>query len=451
MRPLELEQVDMNWLKAADLNALKAAMRSGQDVLAAVNALLVTPEGRKIANEMMNDPDYVPVSQRQPDPEEAAQIAADEAEAAAQAAAAAASTQQANELAAAAAVQPTADPAIAAAKNAAEDAAAAAIGATIYRDASGDVVKIVVDYQVRNDEGRPVGRPTHFEARTFVEILGKVIAAHVNAVTYGERVKHNRLKQSTASLESTERSQAAELALAESRRLAAEAMEAKDPAKMQEAINKAATAEREAIAADNAAKAHGKVVAETWINDHAEDFLPIQANVNLMGDYMKTNNLPMSYDNLEKAFNGVKDRLSPVPAQPAQETVAVSTNSAPAATPATTTDPASIALAQMEARVKELEAKSAAAPPAPATAQEATPVVANQPIATRRPGVNGGLQPGQLSAQRPSESSKVQQTPAETRSQLLRAIAKMGSAEFRKKLRDVNYTKQLDAAGIPYR
>lgn len=457
---LTVDQINLTWLESANVNSLKDAMRAGGDVLAAVNDLLKTPEGKKIAYEMLNDPDYVPKALRQPTPEEAELIAEDEARASAQAAEAEAQrlANTATELAAAAS-QPVVDAEALATRNANEDTEARKIGATLVRNTNGEIEKIVVDYQVRNDEGRPVGRATHFEAHTWVDILGKVINAHANAVTYGERIKTNRFKQSQAAFESTERSTAATAARAESERLAAEAVNEKDPVKMQEAVKKAATAEREAQSADQAAKAHGKIIAETWMSDHTNDFLVCQASINLIGGYLKENKLDMSYENLDKAFQAVKHQLPPVPTEGQQESAtavptsaATSTNPPPAAATESASAKASITQADLDEAVKKaLQSHLNAAPPAvSATAQETTPATANQPSVARRPGVNGSLQPGSLSAARPSASS-TQQTPAETRSTLLRAIAKMGQAEFRRKLKDAKYVAQLEAAGVPYK
>lgn len=451
---LTADQINIAWLESADVDSLKAAMRVGGEVLSAVNALLQTPEGKKIAFEMMNDPDYVPRSRRQPDPEEAAQIAEDEARATA--AAEVEAQASAAQLVEATVAQQAVDHEAIAAKNGVEDAEARKIGATIVRGASGEIEKIVVDYQVRNDEGRPVGRATHFEGRTWIEVAGKLIAAHANAVTYGERVKSNRFKQSAAALESTERSATAKNIQAESERLATEAVNEKDPVKMQEAVRKAASAEREAHIADEAYKAHGKIIAETWMADHTNDFFVCQASISIIGDYMKANNLPMSYDNLEKTFQAVKHQLPPVPTEGQQDSatvvptsVAAPINPTPATAAATVVPPPSIPATAAVTPVTETQSQSTVAPPAATTAQASTPATANQPTVARRPAVNGGLQPGSMSAARPSASS-TQQAPQETRSQLLREIGRMEPAMFRKKLRtEKNYREKLIAAGIP--
>ena len=445
MRTLTVEQINLDWLKAADLEQLKNAMRSGGAVLGAVNALLQTPEGKKIAYEMMNDPDYVPFAQRTPDPDEAAQIAADQAEADRQAQAAEAQ-RQADELAANAA-----------------DAAANTETPTPTPQVE-EKKKYVIDYQVTDeDSGRAIGRATHFESfgtevealRVFVE---KLKAAHINAVRYAERIKTNRFKQSAASLEATERSVAANAAQAESDRLAAEAAKEQDPAKMQEAVKKATAAQRDADIARKASIEHGRIIGQTWMEDHKHDFLPCDASTSIMAKYLKDNNLVLSYDNLEKTFAAVKHQLPPVTSDGQQgaatdvTTPAVtvdnsqSTAAAAAAAPAASITPPAAAAATPETQSQSTVAASASA----TTAQASTPAAPNQAPAARRPAVNGGLQPGQLSAQRPGASTTTQQEPAQARAQLLREIGKMDPAIYRKRLAtDKNFREKLIAAGIP--
>jgi hypothetical protein len=162
----------------------------------------------------------------------------------------------------------------------------------------------------------------------------------------------------------------------------------------------------------------------------------------------------MTYDNLEKAFEAVKTQLPKVERQPATD---ATTSVVPAANPpaATSATPAVAPVAIPPAAVVATEEKPIVQPKAEETptptaeAPTTTPAAApNAQPAARKPGVNGGLQPGSMSAQRPVVQLA---TPAETRSKLMRDIGKMSSVEFRKKLRDTNYVKQLDAAGIKYR
>jgi hypothetical protein len=107
--------------------------------------------------------------------------------------------------------------------------------------------------------------------------------------------------------------------------------------------------------------------------------------------------------------------------------------------------PAAAAPVVAPAAVTPLVATPAASRP-PASAPISTPVAAvPNPPAARRPGVNGSLPPGSLSAERPS----VVQQPSTTRADLLKEVNKLSREEFRRKLRDANFVKRLEAAGIP--
>lgn len=447
-----MSQFTLEWLKSVTKDEFIAQVKglpANSPENAELTAVLNTPEGKLVAYEMVNDSDYVPYSKRTPDPAVAAQIAEDTARADAEAL-----EQQQNAVALAAAAAPAAPVTV---DHGAEDDAAQAHGVTVVRDEHGAVVKYVVDYQVRSEDGRAIGRPTHFEARTLPELAGKLINAHTNAVTYSERVKNNKFKQSQTAYEGTNLAAAATLAQTESDRLMAEALKEQDPEKMKAAVAKTTEAQKAADDAVRAYKAHGNAIAESWCYDHKHDFLPVQANIDIMGDYIKANNLTMSYENLDAAFHAVQHKLSPVPQQVERVSASVTpsaaapNNSAAAATATPTSQPASITQADVDAAVeKALKAQLAALPPAPATGQQPTPATANQPTVARRPGVNGGLQPGSSTAARPTVQTDAQ-TTAETRSTLVRAIGKMSQEEFRKKLRDPNYVKQLEAAGVPYR
>lgn len=451
-RQLTAADITLTWLESATLEDLKSAMRVGGDVLAAANALLVTPEGKQIASEMLNDPDYVPKARRTVSPEEAAAIAADEARANAQAAederARAGESTLAGE-----GVAALAPPAVDYAAYVAEDAEYEKIGVKVSRDASGVIEKIVVDYQVRGEDGHAIGRATHFEGRSWAEIAAKLIAAHTNAVLYSERVKANRSKQAIAAANAEQKTNAARAAKDETARLLEAAASEKDPDKLKEAIAKVVAAEEAAKQADAEARKEGANVAALWMADHQHDFYPCTASSNIIKDYMVANSLTMTYENLEKAFQEVKDKLPKVERQQATEvtTSVAPVNNPPAATTqANAAQPASIPPTEAAATVTQPTVQTqAVAPPAVASqapnATSAAPT--NSAPAARRPGVNGGLQPGTMSAARPSQV--VQPTPAETRSVLLREINRMSRDEYRRKLRDVNYVKKLEAAGIP--
>jgi len=442
------EQITMDWLRSITEKEFRAVLQQAttqkDPTLLALNVLLQDREAKKIVNEMVNDPDYVPYSKRTPDPAEAEQIVQDEALAA----------QQAQEAeAAAAAEQAQIDYAHnLAARNLAEDELAVKYGMVIERDEYGNVVKVVHEYQVVDEDGRPIGRPTHFESSSLVEAIAKVQTAHTNGMRYAERIKSNRFKQSAASLAANEKSAAADAARARSTQLATEAVNEKDPAKMQEAVRAVAEAERQADEASANARAHGKAVAEEWMAEHVHDFYPCEASSQVMGTYLKANNLSMTYDNLETAFQAVKSQLPPVPRPTAPEVVPVTPNNQPAVA----AEAPAAAAAQSAARPAVIPVKPVlktatppAAPPASAATAPTPNPTANQPTVTRKPVVNGGLQPGQLSAQRPTQQ-QVEATAASTRSEVLREVRNMSPEAYRKKIAtDAKFVERLKAAGIP--
>jgi len=422
----KMSKFTLDWLKSvtqAEFMAEARKIQQGSQELADLNAVLSSEEGKKIASDMLNDPDYVPVSKREPTPEEAEQIAADIATATAQAA------------------EQEAARAAAAVEEATKAAAAAAPKVEERK-------KIVVDYQATDENGKPIGRPTHIEGWTNEEVVEKLKAAHINAVRYAERVKTNRFKQSAEAVAVIETTQVAKQMKQESEKLAAEAVAEKDPAKMRESVEKSVQAEREARIAEETARQHGKIIADTWMEDHKEDFVPCLASSNIIGEYMKAQNLSLTYENLEKAFEATKTRLPKVEKQPAVEATPVAkVDNPPAATPATpAAAPVLITPPAAEPAVTEPTANPPAViPTAAAPAPTSTPVAADKSAeAARRPGVNGSVMPGTMSAARPT----VQAQPTDTRATLLKEIAKMPAQEYRKKLRDPNYVKKLNAAGI---
>lgn len=413
--------MDITWLRSVTLSEFKAALKDPASQ-GPVSKLLRTPEGAAIAAEMINDPNYVPVSKRvAPSVEEMAQIVADNA--------------RADEAAVLDAAAPTSEEAAAALVTAAEPAVVAPVEPVR--------VKIIRDYQVKDESGNPIGRPTHLEAWTPEEMYAKYEAAHINAVRYAERIKKSRVVDVEGSTKKVQAEQAAFQSEAE----AAIAVEvaSKDPSKLKDAISKVSKADREAEIARDTARMHGRIVAEAWMADHKEDFLPCDANRIIIGDWLKANNRELSYDNLELAFAANASRLAKpeysapeeTPAAPAANPPAVAPAVAVAATPAIPVPAAATAVSESTATVT--------APQPASTATVSTPVAATNTPAARRPGVNASLPPGSLSAQRPSESVI---SVASTRDQMLQEIKKMPRGEFGKKLKDANYVKRLKAAGI---
>jgi hypothetical protein len=416
--------IDLKWLESlaldeflADAKAARAIPGKAQEI----EILLNTPEGRKIAAHMSNDPDYVPVSRRQPDPDEAAQIALD-------------------------------------LKMAEEQAAIDADLAPSVVESVAPVVPPVVlperktlEYQVTDENGQPIGRKTHIEYTSEAELIEKMQAAHINAVRYAERMK----KGKTATAETTVQVQSAALQFRKSKQDAVSAIEAakKDPALFDEAVTKSVAATRDEEIALQAAHQYGKIVSDAWMADHKDDYAPNAANGGLLKDYLMTHGpspevpLELTYDNLELAFSKIKDKLAPV-SLPAEVHAVAPPNpaaAAPVVTPAAPPVIPAAAVPPVEVpAVPAVVPPSQAAPAAPATPPVAAPNV--QP-ATRRPGVNGGLVPGSFSAERPRAGAPLQPT---TKAEMLKEIAHMPRGKFAHLLKtDANYRAKLVAAGIP--
>lgn len=412
--------VDLAWLQAADLNDLKSAMRV-PGKLNEVNALLQTDEGKSIAQEMLADPDYVPVSKRPVSEEEKQQIATDVAIAEAQALEDAAND-------AAILANPTA-PVI-------EVPAVAPV----------EKKKIVVEYQATNEDGTPIGRPTHIEGWTWEEVSKKQQDAHVNAVRYAERVKKNKVN----SVETTSRQEREEAQIKAAEIEANMAIEeaSKDPGKLPDAIRKVNKAERESQIAKESARQAGLVVANTWMADHVEDFQPCDANSNFISKWLQDNNLGLTYDNLELAYTAIGTKLvKPTPKPPVSEEPAAPAPNAPVAAPVT---PAPVP-PSITAPVPPVAAPVIPVAPQPVqpvvTTPTPTPVAATNPApATRRPGINGSLPPGSLTAVRPLAQ---QLQVVSTKADLLKEIKDMPREEYKRKLKTHEFVARLEAAGIP--
>jgi hypothetical protein len=409
---------NMAWLETATYEQLKAALKDA-NARPQLEKLMRTPKGANIASQLINgtrpQPEAAPVVAT---PEEQAQIDADTARADAEAAEAARIT--------------------------AEEATRNTPPAASVEEKK----KIVVDYQVTDEKGVAIGRPTHIEGWTNEEVIEKLKAAHVNAVRYAERIKKSQLINTQAVAHQDK-------VRAEVKKFEEEANEAlevatkeKDPAKLQDAIKKVSKAEREAQIAREALEAQGRIIGKVWMEDHKDDFQPCDASSNIIGAWLRQNNREFTYENLELAYEATKHQL-PAPTRQAVEEVPAAqvenppaaATTAPAAPAASITPPAAAAAAPVSTATPP-----AVTPPAAATAPSSTPVAATNTPAARRPGVNGSLPPGSLSAQRPSEQAAPQTT---TRAELMKSIAKMPPTEYRKKLQtSKEFRDQLVAAGI---
>jgi hypothetical protein len=245
--------------------------------------------------------------------------------------------------------------------------------------------KIVVDYQITDEDGNPLGRPTHLEASTAEEMVSKQKEAHIQATRAFHRLKKQKVsfKPADAVIPATDDVSDAEILAA------IRDMKSDDPKTALAAVKKINSAEAARIKAEADAEI-GKVnelrrqeqVTFKFLKEHRDDYNNCDANNQAIGDYFKEHELAWTTDNLEIAFNALESELAPVvkPVAPAAAVV----NPPPVAAPVPTT----VAAQPVVQPVVTV--------PAP------TPAVVNPPAADPRPGVNGGLMPGQQSAARPA-------------------------------------------------
>lgn len=256
--------------------------------------------------------------------------------------------------------------------------------------------KIVVEYQVRDENGNPIGRPTHLEATSEEEMRQKLIKAHEEA-TRG----FHRLKKQLGNVKETYAKKAEPAVPAAPVLNDAEIMQAlkdlksDDPQVQLNAHQKltksevdrqlaAQRAEREAH--DAAARASQEFLAR-----HKKDYNNINANNVLIGQYIQDNELDWTLDNLEVAFAALESQLAPV-----EQPVATVTQTNPVQQPAATTPTAT---QQPVASSTTVAAQTSASSTVATT--ETPAAAANTATQQRRPGVNGSVEPGSSSVPRP--------------------------------------------------
>jgi hypothetical protein len=244
--------------------------------------------------------------------------------------------------------------------------------------------KIVIEYQVRDEKGDAIGRPTHLEAATNEEMIEKMKEAHIQATRAFHRLKQQKV-QSLRDINNPPAQPVPQMTDAELL-LAVKDLKSDDPNKALEAHRKLNKAEADRIKAEADQRvAAAEVTAQAskatyeFLQAHRHDYNNCKANASKLEEYFKENDIPWTLGNLEIAFLDLKNDLAPV----VEPEVPVRTaNPTPTVTPVTT--PAAATVVQT--------------PTAPVTpALPANPVTAQS-----RPGVNGGIVPGQNSAPRPT-------------------------------------------------
>jgi len=290
--------------------------------------------------------------------------------------------------------------------------------------------KIVKEYQIRDDAGNPIGRPTHLEADSWEEMSEKQEAAHANAMRLAERLRKR------AELKPTPKAPEKPISiLTDAERTAAQKeLESQDATTASLAKLKL---EQDEIQKERAMMREQTRLAEESRQAYLfmqknQEFNPCEANAKILYGYIEENGLEFNANNLEVAYAATESQLAPrqsVAAPPAPTPVVtdIKRESAPA-NPAPTPAPV---------------AASAPAPVAVAPAStpvEATPAAANPPVAARKLPA-GGIEPGTLHGGRQTGIPK----PTGLTKQ---DVAKMPLAEYKKRLKDPNFKKQLNAIGI---
>lgn len=322
-----------------------------------------------------------------------------------------------------------------------EDAEYKNAGITVYRDAAGKVTRLVQEYQVRDEDGAAIGRPTHLEAKNALELLAKQRVAHEEAVRFGFRMKKHKVtfKQEPKTILTDEELNAA----------AEQALQEKDPAKVKDVVRatiEAQYAKKEAELQKKSAEAEGRTIANEFMRRHLHDYAPNEANQKAINEYLVEHKLEFSLDNLEVAFDDLMSENRLVKVKKAfQTSVEVAANPAPTTAPATAATEGTPPVAQPAAATASTVVAQPAGVSTPVVeATVTTPAAPQSAPAARRPGVNGSLPPGTLSAPRP-----VPVDPAQARKEFMKSLKSMSAEEIRrKKNTDPQFQKSLATYGI---
>jgi hypothetical protein len=201
--------------------------------------------------------------------------------------------------------------------------------------------RFVIDFQPKDEAGRPIGKPTHLEADTQEELNEKLRQAYENAVRALHRQNEAlaRLRAAKPTLKEPEPTFKPKQMTADEEYQAG--LEAQNPQTFSKAVAKVVetilpvkevtTESQEARQARM--KAEETRVARLWMAQHS-DYYPCEANSRLLGAYLEENGMAWTIDNLEIAFAACEDRLATRPAQKAAPS-----NETPSNEPATPSNP----------------------------------------------------------------------------------------------------------------
>ncbi len=326
--------------------------------------------------------------------------------------------------------------------------------------------KIVMDFQAKDENGNPIGRRTHLEADTHEEMNEKLRTAYENAVRYAERMKKRVAASSEPPVEVK-----IPIALTDEQRAEIEKdLESKDEAKVTLAQIKIEKDDLNRAKRDDWLKAENtrQEVESGKFMKARPDFLPCKANAEILQNYLQNKKLSWTAENLEEAFEVNESKLAlrtPAPNVPsAEETAAAEAKAKAEAEAKAKADEAARVQAEADAKAKadaeevakkKIEQEQAAANTATAQAsvvpvtpvagpilEEKAPAVANTAVVERKLPASG-IEPGSLHGGKPSSATGSKPTGITKQD-----IAKMPLVEYKKRLKDPNFRRQLNALGI---
>ncbi len=339
---------------------------------------------------------------------------------------------------------------------AAEDAALKVIGVVVQRDAQGKITQVVIEYQVTDEENKPIGRPTRLWAPTLIELLGKVRNAHESATRAFHRLKIQKLTFE-------KREQDRVLSVEEMKAIAVKVVESKDVAEAEKIVRNLIATEyskKDEELREQREHEAGVSIGNAFLRNHIDDFFVCEANNKALGTYLKEHRLEFTLDNLEAAFVDLKEQgvlverpvrgstSKPAESAPNASATATGDTNVPASTASSVqpNQPAAAALTPQSTSAPVTQPAVAQASVASQPGNEATvttPATANTPHVARRPVVSG-VMPGSLSAQRPGTPD-----PALARKEFMKTIRVMDPKTMAARLKnDPQFVKQCEAYGI---
>lgn len=240
--------------------------------------------------------------------------------------------------------------------------------------------KIVIEYQAKDENGQPIGSPTHLEAYSPEEMYKKMQNAHENATRAFHRLKKQKLTQKQPELPSAKLTDEQLIDL--NKKIQSDDQTIRFNA-LRQLADHATEVERDKLRVANA-EADRTVETFKFLTNHVNDYYRCEANGKILSNYLNENDLAWTADNLEIAFLAVENKLAQAPGKPAEVP-------APAAVVPPVVKPAAeVPVAANTAAVPVVP--SAVAEPTPTPAPQSTTVPNTPP--TPRPGVNGAFVPG---------------------------------------------------------